>query len=1078
MIKLTINPDTKAEQHTFNQPSIVIGTGASEQITLPLSEESLQEEHVKILYQDEGYLIINTANDPLVTLNDEPFGKRVLATGDRLTLASTTIQFNAVEQQEATSAELTEQNDELDDLLMGEAESTLDEPMLIPEAENFLKDLSTENIDIEEELLKLNELFQDDDETPKAEPASAPTTQEEEINFEELDVDALFEKVEQLDLEIKEQSPGEETPAVKFPVDQEIPEEKLYRDEESTEGDTAIEFTEAAADDELLFLDEEEELPSEEALSLEENDKEEEEEVFFTEEEEEEPLTTDSFLEEEAIEEEVDEEEFTFFDEDPNATATKEQQSPVQGFFSKTIKSTRFLTAAMVLFAMTGILGAVTYFNLTSSNATEKIYAAQGTADFAMAMAHASLHQETSEKGNLETNLQNVLSSQDRADSIIDNKGTLQSPYYNLHLITTDEGKDFFVVAQPTSGLKQWLLPRPAVFLSSKSMILQQTKNIATLRSLIHQKYPQEVTGEIISQLCEEGTPITLSTLEGSPSGQGFTPPQELQEIAPTATQLVYNAPRYYKFSQRFLQYATQQENPKQLKNYPYFVLYASDGVEAATQAKIRNLGIPFFFGSLQFSEEGNIASGHLLKEEEIPEPIATATEEIFEQEDSVEEETATLATTTPEPTVEETETFQTEPLFTAIDEAEGLIELTTAVTELATHLNSEQVPNLDRLLTLQNNFRSRVLKKIGEIVLSPQQQAGETNSFTVENRELLDHILNTAKVNDREEKEFYLQEFDLLVEQYRKSFQRQQQQLSEAESTPAKKNEIETQISSVPLNKIAAPQEGEEKRDFGRLGQQILIRESAQQPSPERNANLQEAINLLTQATDDNRAYWQDILEARRLLAEHPKAKIMEIISSTLGVSQAQQPLPQKIRNTMKKYISAIQAVATTDETQQYYIQYEHLKRTQKNNLQHVIDDAQIIQEQNTALGSAMNEYISYLEEFHNDYEIAKQQGFIATNRRYHSTMLTRLARQIKASKNLKNKLTKVSTKINDASHAYESLASVELMRINAEEPISAKNTLALERESNKISYPIVLSNNIAHKIIKVLDTDVSPIP
>jgi len=131
MIKLTINPDTKAEQHTFNQPSIVIGTGASEQITLPLSEESLQEEHVKILYQDEGYLIINTANDPLVTLNDEPFGKRVLATGDRLTLASTTIQFNAVEQQEATSAELTEQNDELDDLLMGEAESTLDEPMLM-----------------------------------------------------------------------------------------------------------------------------------------------------------------------------------------------------------------------------------------------------------------------------------------------------------------------------------------------------------------------------------------------------------------------------------------------------------------------------------------------------------------------------------------------------------------------------------------------------------------------------------------------------------------------------------------------------------------------------------------------------------------------------------------------------------------------------------------------------------------------------------------------------------------------------------------------------------------------------------
>ena len=179
-----------------------------------------------------------------------------------------------------------------------------------------------------------------------------------------------------------------------------------------------------------------------------------------------------------------------------------------------------------------------------------------------------------------------------------------------------------------------------------------------------------------------------------------------------------------------------------------------------------------------------------------------------------------------------------------------------------------------------------------------------------------------------------------------------------------------------------------------------------------------------------------------------------------------------------MKNYINAVQAVIATNATQHYYIQYEHLKRTQKGNLERIVNNAQNIQDQSTALSENMTEYIQKLEEFFKDYQTSKEQGFTSTNRNHHTAMMSKLSRQIKAAKNLNGKLKKISTKMTDAGHAYESLAAAELMRIETEEPISAKNAITLERQNNSIVYPTISSNNLAQKIVKVLDTDVMPIP
>ena len=96
MIKLTIDPDSKAETRTFDQATLIIGSASASHVDLPLDEESLHEEHVKIHEENGGYVVINTTNDPFVTLNGDSFGRSALREGDYLTIANTRILFDIV----------------------------------------------------------------------------------------------------------------------------------------------------------------------------------------------------------------------------------------------------------------------------------------------------------------------------------------------------------------------------------------------------------------------------------------------------------------------------------------------------------------------------------------------------------------------------------------------------------------------------------------------------------------------------------------------------------------------------------------------------------------------------------------------------------------------------------------------------------------------------------------------------------------------------------------------------------------------------------------------------------------------
>lgn len=95
MIRLTLNEQNDSAAHLFNQDTILIGAEPS-QVNLVLSGPEIQPIHLKISKQNDFHIIINYANDPFISINGHPFGKKLLNTGDVIVIHQTTLLFETL----------------------------------------------------------------------------------------------------------------------------------------------------------------------------------------------------------------------------------------------------------------------------------------------------------------------------------------------------------------------------------------------------------------------------------------------------------------------------------------------------------------------------------------------------------------------------------------------------------------------------------------------------------------------------------------------------------------------------------------------------------------------------------------------------------------------------------------------------------------------------------------------------------------------------------------------------------------------------------------------------------------------
>ena len=105
---------------------------------------------------------------------------------------------------------------------------------------------------------------------------------------------------------------------------------------------------------------------------------------------------------------------------------------------------------------------------------------------------------------------------------------------------------------------------------------------------------------------------------------------------------------------------------------------------------------------------------------------------------------------------------------FQKIQAAKSFSELSKVVAETASMLSLIRMPDHEKLISYQNEMRLRTLQQLSKFMLSPSSRL-PPSEFSENNRIILGLILKDAWVIDNDEMAFYLNEFDLLIEENQK---------------------------------------------------------------------------------------------------------------------------------------------------------------------------------------------------------------------------------------------------------------------------------------------------------------------
>lgn len=91
MLILKVNIEGNIHTYSFNQEHVIIGKGNETCVDISLPDENIQDQHINITKQQDKYVAVNMTNDPFATINELPFGKKILKENDCLKLGKTNI---------------------------------------------------------------------------------------------------------------------------------------------------------------------------------------------------------------------------------------------------------------------------------------------------------------------------------------------------------------------------------------------------------------------------------------------------------------------------------------------------------------------------------------------------------------------------------------------------------------------------------------------------------------------------------------------------------------------------------------------------------------------------------------------------------------------------------------------------------------------------------------------------------------------------------------------------------------------------------------------------------------------------
>lgn len=511
MIKIVVNPQREPKSYSFSQELIVIGEGAPETVDICFPAEGLHQNHLRISLKPDGYWIVNQANDPFVSLNHQPFGKKKLQLGDQIQIR-----------------------------------------------DHILK--------IEE--LSFGQMLGAQSQNPEPEKVAVAPLTESSTSFP--DVETLSQ---------------DENPEAWFPQDI----------EELTPPSKRVVAEEKKKPKEMSSL--------EHAVN---------------------PLIEEAYnLDEQKIE----------------RPSNPKPVFPRSSFQWKAKALKAFLAAILLGMIVISLIIVELYFRANGESEKEEMLAAEGIADYAMALTYATVYHIAPQKQNwidpsfIKNNLVDLLSTTSIICNSIDSQGQFSSCPYILRFYTNQDFSRFLLLAQPSPSLSQWLLPKDAIIVDSKEMEIRKTKDLKTFNRLLSNQNPLDGSnGEEILAALKQAPIVSLNTLAKVIKKKEFSPPKALNYFKPGAQNKIYNAPRYHQFTSTFVkkvislthhaldnhELSILQSELEVLSKFPDLVLY-SEGMQQAIQSyhSLKKLGFAFSFlpAYLLFAKDGTIINNHLVLE-------------------------------------------------------------------------------------------------------------------------------------------------------------------------------------------------------------------------------------------------------------------------------------------------------------------------------------------------------------------------------------------------------------------------------------------------------------------------------
>jgi len=333
-----------------------------------------------------------------------------------------------------------------------------------------------------------------------------------------------------------------------------------------------------------------------------------------------------------------------FDDEGENWSPAEEKKKNIFQYETSNANRWKLLSAIVFsIFSCILIVFSVFYVNIIEITEQEEIKAAEGVADVAMALTYAQINhinpltQNWSNPEFLKNNIAAIVPSDYSFLANIDSHGVFSNCPYLLRIYTNNDFSSFLVIALPESSLLQSLIPKNAIFVHSKTMELRKIEDLKALNRLLVNPNTLEGTNGIeIMNLVKNGILIPLSTLSSGRKTHEFTPPGALALRRPGSENLIYNAPRYYQFSETYVRRALSltksteigshelsrlQQEMLQMSKLPNLVLYSSAGIESAIQAERAFAAFApfakFLNAYLIFNSQGNIIGSRLIMEED-----------------------------------------------------------------------------------------------------------------------------------------------------------------------------------------------------------------------------------------------------------------------------------------------------------------------------------------------------------------------------------------------------------------------------------------------------------------------------